>query len=99
MQRSFFSWALVCATFAASITSAWAAPEWVRGEITKMAPERAQVTLKHEAIKSIGMDAMTMPYKVKNASVLKGYKVGDVVRFTVKVQGDQMLIDALERAK
>jgi len=71
----------------------------VRGEITKMAPERAQVTLKHEAIKSIGMDAMTMPYKVSDAALLKGFKPGDAVRFTVRVQGDQMLVDALEHAK
>ena len=99
MQRRFFSFALVCTTFAASVTTVWAAPEWVRGEITKMAPERAQVTLKHEAIKSIGMDAMTMPYKVSDAALLKGFKPGDAVRFIVKVQGDQMLVDALEHAK
>jgi Cu/Ag efflux protein CusF len=85
--------ALVCAT------SAWAAPDWVRAVITKIAPEKAQVTLKHEAIKSMGMDAMTMPYKVTNAGLLKGFKPGDAVRFTVKVQGDQALVDALEHAK
>ena len=71
----------------------------MRGEITKLAPEKAQVTLKHEAMKSMGMDAMTMPYKVSNAAVLKGFKPGDAVRFTVKMQGDQMLIEALEHAK
>ncbi len=93
MKRWILSLALVCAT------SVWAAPEWVRGEITKLAPEKAQVTLKHEAMKSMGMDAMTMPYKVTNASVLKGFKPGDTVRFTVKMQGDAMLIESLEHAK
>ena len=93
MKRWILSLALVCAT------SAFAASEWVRGEIIQLAPERSQITMKHEAIKSIGMDAMTMPYKVANAAVLKGFKRGDAVRFTVKVKGDQWLIDAMEHAK
>jgi Cu(I)/Ag(I) efflux system membrane fusion protein len=93
MKRWILSVALLCAT------SVWAAPEWVRGEITKLAPERAQLTVRHEAIKSMGMDGMTMPYKVTNSVVLKGFKPGDSVRFSVKMQGDQMLIDALEHAK
>ena len=93
MKRWFISLALLCAT------SVFAAPEWVRGEITKLAPEKAQVTVKHEAIKSMGMDAMTMPYKVVDASALKGFKAGDAVRFTVKMKGEQMLIESLEHAK
>ncbi|RFO96724.1 hypothetical protein DIC66_11965 [Rhodoferax lacus] len=93
MKRWIVSLALVCAA------SAWAAPEWVRAEITKLAPEKAQLTLRHEAIKSLGMDAMTMPYKVKDASLLKGFKVGDSVRFTVGMQGDQMQVQALEHVK
>jgi Cu(I)/Ag(I) efflux system membrane fusion protein len=93
MKRFILSLALLCAA------SVGAAPEWVRGEITKLNAEKAQVTLKHEAIKSAGMDAMTMPYKVKSATVLKGFKPGDVVRFTVKMQDDQMLIEQLEHAK
>ena len=93
MKRWITSLALVCAT------SAFAAPEWVRGEIIKLAPEKAQVTIKHEAIKSIGMDAMTMPYKVANTAVLKGIKPGDVVRFTVTTKGDQYIVESLEHAK
>jgi len=93
MKRWIVSLALVCAA------SVWAAPEWVRGEITKLNAEKAQVTLKHEAIKSAGMDAMTMPYKVKNAALLKGFKAGDAVRFTVQMQGEQMLVEQLEHAK
>ena len=93
MKRWIVSVALLCAI------SVWVAPEWVRGEITKMAPEKGQLTLRHEAIKSIGMDAMTMPYTARQASLLKGFKPGDRVRFTVKVQGDEVLVDALEHAK
>ena len=93
MKRWIVSVTPVCAA------SVWAAPEWVRGEITKLNAEKAQLTLKHEAIKSAGMDAMTMPYKVKNAVVLKGFKPGDMVRFTVRMQADDMLVEQLEHAK
>ena len=93
MKRWIVSVTLVCAA------SVWAAPEWVRGEITKLNAEKAQLTLKHEAIKSAGMDAMTMPYKVKSAAVLKGFKPGDMVRFTVRMQADDMLVEQLEHAK
>lgn len=93
MKRWIVSAALLCAA------SVWAAPEWVRGEITKLAPEKGQITLRHEAIKSLEMDAMTMPYKVKVAALLTGFKPGDAVRFVVKVKGDEMLIESLEHAK
>ena len=93
MKRWILSLALVCAT------SACADPEWVRGVITKIAPERAQVTLRHEAIPGVGMGAMTMPYKVLDPAVLHGFKPGDVVRFTVEVNGDQIRLESLEHAK
>jgi Cu/Ag efflux protein CusF len=47
----------------------------------------------------MGMDAMTMPYKVKDAALLKGFKVGDRVRFVASMQGDQMLVEVLEHGK
>ena len=95
MKRWIVSMALVCAA------SAWASPEWVRAEITKLAPEKAQLTLRHEAIKSLGLDAMTRPYKVKDASLLKCFKVGGAVSFTVSMQGEQMQmqVQALEHVK
>lgn len=93
MKKLILSCALLCAA------SVWAAPEWVRGEITKLSPEKAQLTVRHEAIRSLGMDAMTMPYTVRDAAVLKGFKVGDAVRFTVSMQGEQMRMDALEHAR
>ncbi|MDI9332795.1 MAG: copper-binding protein [Cytophagales bacterium] len=73
--------------------------EWTRGKIVKMDAETANVTLKHQRIKSIGMEAMTMPFKVADAATLGKFKVGDSVRFTVKEQGDRLFIDAMEKAK
>jgi len=54
-------WALLLAC----TTSAWAVPDWTPARIVKIEPERARVTLDHQRIKSIGMEAMTMPFKVR----------------------------------
>ncbi len=73
--------------------------EWTRGKIVKIDTETANVTLKHQRIKSIGMQAMTMPFKVADTRALGKFKVGDSVRFTVKQQEDRLFIDAMEKAK
>ena len=83
----------------ACTASAWAAPDWTRGSIVKVEPEKSRVVLKHQRIKSIGMEAMTMPFKVVEGVKLASFKVGDKVRFTVVEQNDHLVIDALEVAK
>ncbi len=86
------------ATLLACASSVWAAPEWTRGVIVKVDPARAQVILKHERIKSIDMDAMTMPFKVAEGVALSPFKTGEKVRFTVKEANHHLVIDAMERA-
>ncbi len=86
------------ATLLACASSVWAAPEWTRGVIVKVDPARAQVILKHERIKSIAMDAMTMPFKVAEGVALTSLKTGEKVRFTVKEANHHLVIDAMERA-
>jgi Cu/Ag efflux protein CusF len=85
--------ALICSTFA------WAAPDWTRASIVKVEAEKSRVVLKHQRIKSIGMEAMTMPFKVSEGVKLTTFKAGDKVRFTVAEQNDHLVIDAMEVAK
>lgn len=92
MKRSMLLFALVFAG------SSWAGPEWVRGEVVEPPMDR-QITLKHEAIKSLRMGAMTMPFLVDDKVSLKTYKVGDHVKFTVRLDGDYAKINALKHAK
>jgi Cu/Ag efflux protein CusF len=75
--------------------SAPAAIEWVSGEITKLDAARSRVTLKHERIASIKMDAMTMPFKVKDKALLDGRKVGEKVQFAVRVDDGDLFIAQL----
>jgi Cu(I)/Ag(I) efflux system protein CusF len=81
-------------------TTVWAAaPDWTRAEVVKVEPERARVLLKHERIKSIGMEAMTMPFKADPKVDLKRFKAGDQVRFTVSNKDDHLVVEAMEKAR
>ena len=72
-----------------SATTASASPEWVQAEVTRIDLARKRVTLKHAPIASIKMAAMTMPFKVKDAALLDGYKVGDKLQVVVQdIDGD-----------
>jgi len=90
-------WILMGALIGAA--PAWAATEWTNGSIVKVEPDKARVTLKHQRIKRIGMEAMTMPFKVADGVALAPFKAGDRVRFTVVERNDHLMIDALEKLK
>ncbi len=75
----------------------WAAPDWINAKVVKIEPERNRIVLNHEKIKSIGMDAMTMLFDTSPKLDLKSYKVGDSVRFQVKINDGVLEVIALEK--
>lgn len=76
-----------------------APPEWVAAKVVKVEAERARVTLDHERIRSIDMEAMVMPFKVEKAVDLRPFKEGDKVRFRVASKDDHLVVEAMEKAK
>jgi len=58
----------------------------LRGKVVAVDPARMRVTVDHEAIPGF-MGAMTMPYQVKDASVLARLSPGDAITAKV-VTGD-----------
>jgi len=88
-------WALVLAC----ATSVWAAPDWTQARIVKIDLDRARVTLDHQAIKSVGMEAMTMPFKIDGTVKLASFKVGQKVRFTVTELNGHLVVDQMEPVK
>jgi protein SCO1 len=56
----------------------------LRGKVVATNPATREVTLNHEAVSGF-MDAMTMPYKLKDASVLSELHPGDVITADVLV--------------
>lgn len=75
---------------------AWAATEWVRGEVVRLDPARSRITLKHAPIKFVRMAAMTMQFKVRDAALLEPLKVGDRVRFEVLEHDSELIVQAIE---
>jgi Cu/Ag efflux protein CusF len=61
------------------------------GTPLKIDAAEGMITIKHEKIEGY-MDAMTMPYKVASADILKQVTVGKETHFTLRVAGDQALI-------
>lgn len=94
MKKSWVAGTLLLAS------QAWSqAPEWVAATVVKTDAARGKVTLKHEKIASIGMEAMTMPFKVKEPSQLAPLKAGDKVRFTVADDGGELLVTHIRAAR
>ena len=73
--------------------------EWVSAELRKIDLETARVTLRHEEIKSISMSAMTMPFYVRDPSMLQTIKVGDAVLFTVVREQGRLVITDIKPVK
>jgi protein SCO1/2 len=69
-------------------TSASAAPSFkvykLRGKVVSTNPATGEVTVDHEAIPGF-MDAMTMPYKLKDPSILSELHPGDTITADVLV--------------
>jgi len=59
----------------------------LRGKVVSTDAAKGEVTLNHEAIAGF-MDAMTMPYKLKDASILSELHPGDVITADVLVSQD-----------
>jgi Cu/Ag efflux protein CusF len=80
-----------------SMAQTAAQPEWINAEVTRLQLDRKRVTLKHERIPSIKMDAMTMPFKLKDIQLFDGYKVGDKLQIVVKNDDGDLFITQVRK--
>ena len=62
----------------------------LRGKVVSTDPAHRQVTLNHEAIPGF-MDAMTMPYRLKDENILSELHPGDVITSDLLVPPDSNL--------
>lgn len=56
----------------------------LRGEVVGLSPEKGRMTIAHEEIPDY-MQAMTMPFKIKDSTLFAGIEVGDTVEGTLAV--------------
>jgi protein SCO1/2 len=66
------------------------------GQVLAVRPETSEILVKHEDIKGF-MPAMTMPYKVKDAALLKDRAPGDLITATLNVAPDLAWLSAIAK--
>jgi Cu/Ag efflux protein CusF len=76
-----------------------AAQSWtVRGIVRSVSPKIGAVFLTHEELPGL-MDAMTMGFDVEDAKILEGLAPGDPVRFTVRRDGERLVVVWIEKVR
>lgn len=84
---------------AAAAASGPAAPApWTLGELRKIDAAGGKITLKHEEIAHLDMPPMTMVFRLRDARLLEGRKLGERLRFRVEMQAGGLVVTALEPA-
>ena len=66
------------------------------GVVRELKADGRTVLVKHKAIANY-MDAMTMPFRVKEPGELAGLRTGDTIRFCLKVTDTESWIDQISK--
>lgn len=90
---------LALSLFASS--AVFAQDAMVNGEVKKVDETTGKITLKHGAIKNLGMDedGMTMVFRVQDPAMLKQVKVGDKVQFAAERGSEGITITKIQKGK
>jgi len=73
--------------------------ELTDGEVRKIDQEALKITMRHGELKNLGMPAMTMVLRVKDAAMLAQLQVGDKVRFAADRVDGALIIVQLQKAQ
>jgi len=66
------------------------------GQVLALRPDAFEITVRHDDIPGF-MDAMTMPFKVKDRRLLEGRVPGDLIRATLIVTDEESYLSTLEK--
>jgi Cu/Ag efflux protein CusF len=70
----------------------------VRGIVRSVIPKLGAIYLTHEAMPGL-MDAMTMGFEADDPKLLDGLAPGEPVRFTVRREGERLVLTAIEKQR
>ncbi len=70
----------------------------VRGIVRSTIPKLGAVFLTHEAMPGL-MEAMTMGFEAADPKLLEGLAPGDPVRFTVRKDGERVVLVAIQKTR
>jgi len=81
----------------ATQATAGAADAMSTGEVRKIDKSTGKMTIKHGPLANVGMDAMTMVFRVKDKAMLDQVKVGDKINFVAEEPNGQLTVTRLEK--
>lgn len=67
------------------------------GEVKKVDKSTGKMTIKHGPLANLGMDAMTMVFRVQDKAMLDQVKVGDKINFVAEEPNGQLTVTKLEK--
>ncbi|AOK25428.1 copper-binding protein [Burkholderia ubonensis] len=67
------------------------------GEVRKVDTAAGKLTIKHGPLENLGMDAMTMVFKVKDAAMLSQVKAGDKIDFVADEVNGALTVTKLQK--
>ena len=67
------------------------------GEVKKIDKSTGKLTIKHGPLNNLGMDAMTMVFRVADPVMLDQVKVGDKIDFIAEEPNGQLTVVQLRR--
>jgi Cu/Ag efflux protein CusF len=70
----------------------------VRGIVRSVIPKLGAVFLTHEAMPGL-MEGMTMGFETEDTKLLDGLAPGDAVRFTVRKDGERLVLVMIEKLR
>jgi Cu/Ag efflux protein CusF len=73
------------------------AAQFVNGEVTKVDKAQGKITLRHDPIKNLSMDGMTMVFRVQDQKMLDTVKVGDKVKFEADRVNGELTVTKMQK--
>jgi Cu/Ag efflux protein CusF len=67
------------------------------GEVKKVDTAAGKLTIKHGPLENLGMDAMTMVFKVKDPAMISQVKVGDKIDFVAEEVDGALTVTKLQK--
>lgn len=82
---------------AAAVATTAAADEMSAGEVRKVDKATGKMTIRHGPLKNLGMDAMTMVFRVQDPAMLDQVKAGDRISFVAAQASNQLTVTRLQK--
>ena len=89
----------IAMTLILSAGAAYAQAAPTKGEVRKIDASAGKITLRHEPIKHLDMNSMTMVFRVTDPAMLEKVKVGDKVTFEADRVNGALTVTRIEKSR